>query len=988
MIFAVLTTASGIAATASTVQPAQYVHQSWTIRDGAPSAVCAIAQASDGYLWLGTGTGLYRFDGVQFARYKSPSGKHLAPGNVTALLTTKDGGLWIGSYDGGSTYLNGKTLQTYMPRDGFPPGWVVNFAEGPSGDVWAATGQGLGRFDGSRWQLVDKAWGYTADRADWVTFDDDGTLWVAAVNRLLYLPRGAKRFAASNVALAPGATLALDGKGTLWVSDRLHGTRPLRGLSAEHPTQDGAEALPVTDRYAALRMTFDRTGGLWATGLGTGVVMHVAHPELVKAGESVTEPLISDLFEAPATLTSDTAIPVTEDREGNLWVGTGLGVDSYHLGQVGTLREFGLNPKPHVSVATDRAGHLWLSNEDAVYRLDGDRFVPMLDSGPDILSIAFSGDDTLWVVGYHDLYRRRDGRLETVPLPDHLYSSRLKFITPGTHGSLWASIDGRGIFRFQDDTWTAWHPGKGHTNENPTAGAVAADGAMWFGYPGSEALFVDARGHETSFDAKRGIDVGTVTTISIGRADVLFGGSAGLARARDGVMTTLTDQDFPAFSGITGIVRDAAGNVWVNTGRGVVKFSAQELELAFADPGYRPSSSPLDFRDGIPGIAREGQPVPSMQADDSGRIWVATNQGMHWIDPVKQRRNENAPPVYIKSVVAGGRAYSPDGEVTLPAGNNALQIDYTALSLTSPSRVNFRYRLAGENKEWVDAGTRRQAYYTNLPPGSYRFSVVASNNDGVWNADGATVAIVISPRFYQTWWFMTLAIVVALATLAILYRNHVRRVARTIRLQADARSDERERIARELHDTLLQAIYGIMLRFEAVMATMSDNDAQKPRIRGALKLANDVIVEGRDRVMDLRANLTSTQRLCSAILDLVGNLEAVSSVAVDKRVHVTDRPLDPGVGDDIVAICREALFNAFRHSQATRISVTISATRRSIRLSITDNGTGMPPQVLDDPTRGGHWGIAGMRERAERIDAHLAITSTSSGTAIGLEVPY
>ncbi|UPG96498.1 sensor histidine kinase [Luteibacter aegosomatissinici] len=987
MAFALACTAVAHADGPGALQPGSYVHQAWTTGDGAPPANIALAQAPDGYLWLGSGTGLYCFDGVTFSRYQPPPGQHLPAANITALKFTARGGLWVGFYDGGAAYIADGDLHAYDVADGFPPGWVLVFAEGPGGELWVATSQGLGRFDGTRWHKAGADWGYAADRADWALFDTEGTLWVSAVNQLVYLSHGTTHFQATNVALAPGSTLALDGKGTLWVSDRLHGTRPLPGISAAHPAVADAATLPVTDTHAALRMTFDREGGLWATGLGTGKVFHVADPQHLATTGIVGDRDVTHTFTAPQGLTSNTATPVLIDREGNAWIGTASGIDSYHRGPVGVLRDFGPEARLHTSVTRDPHGQLWLSNQETVYRLQGDNLETVLAGVPDILSILFDTTGMLWVVGYHDLYRYREGHLEPVPLPNGLYGSRLKFLAAGASGELWASIEGLGVHRFRGDHWEAWTPRSHGAKGYPTTGAMGPDGTFWLGYAGGEVLAVGSTGAETLYDPNNRMDIGAVATITATNTGVYFGGSTGLARYRDGRMQSLTDHDFPALVGITGIVQAAKGDVWINGGHGALRFTANELEQAFADPHYRPQSGLFDFRDGIQGIARQGQPVPSMQQDDSGRIWLVTNEGLYWLDASVQRRNTQPPPVFITGVQADGHALEPAGTVRLPSGDGALQVDYTAVSLTSPSRVRFRYRLEGEDLGWVDAGTRRQAYYTNLSPGTYRFDVIAANDDGVWNERGARLTIDIPPRFYQATWFIVLSALTLLALVALAYAWRIRSVSRAVRLQSEARHEERERIARELHDTLLQAIYGIMLRFQAVASAIPKDDPMQEGIQGTLKVANDFIVEGRDRVRELRTNITSLRKLGAAVEELAHLMENASTVAVVIEVRVDDQDIDPEVGEDILAICRESLVNAFRHAGAAQIELRLLTTRRSLELTIADDGMGMRNDMHGDPRDSGHWGIAGMRERAAVLGAPLGIQSTTHGTRITLTLP-
>jgi signal transduction histidine kinase/ligand-binding sensor domain-containing protein len=970
------------------VRPNQYVHQAWTIKDGAPPAVTALAQGPDGYLWLGTGSGLYRFDGVEFTRYAAPSGQHLVTTNLTALKFTVGGDLWIGSYDGGATRLRRGKLQSWGDTNGFPHGWVNNFAEGRDGDIWVATGRGLGRFDGKRWQTVGVDWDYPADRADWVHVDRDGTLWVTAVDHLFFLPPGAKRFKRSDIALGAYPLLAQDSQGTLWVSDRVHGTRPLPGLSVDHPNAHDPAIRPAADRHAAARMVFDDTGGLWQTALNNASVFHFSRPAEPISGAYTTDAALTDVFSAPSALTSNYALPVTLDNEGTIWVGTSLGIDSYHLSRVGSLHDTHTGTPAHLGITTDASGHLFLSTSDAVYQFDGNTFTPVLTTVPDtILSIFKDQSDTLWIIGFHDLMRDVQGHLEKVPLPEHIEASRLKFVAPGVRGDIWASVEGLGIYRFHGDTWSQWLPHTPKLELSPTAIKVEASGAIWFGYADGTLLRVDPTASEQVYRPQADKDTGPVTAISSGPFGVLFGGSAGLATVKNGHVESLTNQDFPAMTGITGILQQPDGGVWINAGRGVLQFTADELGEAFKDPGFRPATAIFDYRDGIEGSARAGQPVSTMQRSASGTIWLLTNENVYWIDPTTTPHNNVPPPVDIKFVVANDRRLAANQEIVLPAGTSALQVAYTALSLTSPTRVRFRYQLVGEDAGWISPGTRRRAYYTNLAPGTYRFNVTASNNENVWNTRGASLSITIPPRFYQAWWFHSLEVLFVIALIGLAYVLRVRKISQTIRLQTTARHEERERIARELHDTLLQAISGIVLKFQAIAKAIPDTDPLKKDIDGTLKMAADFIVEGRDRVKELRSRVSTTADLSAAILDLARALQDASSVVVDTSADITERPIDPGVADEILAICRESLINAVRHASASRIRIEVLSNDRLMQVRVIDNGQGIPPAILENATETGHWGIAGMRERALRIGTHLVIRSMPGETIVELRAP-
>ncbi|QWT21608.1 hypothetical protein KPL74_06275 [Bacillus sp. NP157] len=971
---------------AGPIDAEEYVHQSWTMRDGAPPAICAIAQGPDGYLWLGTGLGLYRFDGIEFSRYQPASGQHLVAKNITALLFSREGGLWIGSYEGGATYLKDGRLQSWTTRDGMPPGWVNTFAEGPDGETWVATGRGLGRFEAGHWQQVGSDWGYDGQAADWAAFDRQGTLWVATGSRLVYLPLHARQFQVTQVLLSPAASIAVAPDGTIWVTDRIHGTRVVDvtrvgGPAANEPTPAASQRI-----HAASRMAFDPAGGLWATAVDNASVFHVQRDGRPAPGASVGDAAIADVFPSPLLLSSNTAIPVAVDHEGTIWVGTGVGIDSYHRSPIGQLRDARLDTT-HLGMAVDAEGHLWVSSANSVFALRGNALVPIAAGLPDTIgSLAFDHAGVLWIIGYHDLFRMRDGAPEKLALPNQSLASRINFVAPGVGGALWASIEGLGIYRLDGNRWSSWTPRTRGLETSPTTGWIDTDGAMWFGYADGTILHVDRAGNEFAYHFPPGNEIGTVTSIGKGAAGLLIGGTAGIASLANGQLYSITDKTLPLLSGITGMIQEDNGDTWLNTGRGIVRYTHAELARAFTDPTYRPEAQGFDFRDGILGSARQGKPVGTMQRDAEGRLWFLTNENLYWFKPPWRRDNLGPPPVHVKAVIADGRRIEPGEGVTLQAGTTSLQVDYTALSFASPTRLRFRYMLEGEDSTWVEARSRRQAYYTNLGPGHYTFRVMASNDQGLWSEREAKIGIVIPPRFYQAWWFHAgIAVLLALAV-ALVYARHVRHVTRTIRLQADARHEERERIARELHDTLLQAIYGIVLKFQAIVAAIPDGDPLKKSMRGTLKIASDFIVEGRNRVRDLRMRLLTTSALGDAVVDLLESLRDAESVVFESQVAVVDQPIDPATAEEILAICRESLVNAVRHAKASRIDVSLRSTREGIFLTVSDDGVGIDPEALAT-THAGKWGIAGMRERAMRVGGDLSIHSVPGKTCIELVAP-
>ncbi len=383
----------------------------------------------------------------------------------------------------------------------------------------------------------------------------------------------------------------------------------------------------------------------------------------------------------------------------------------------------------------------------------------------------------------------------------------------------------------------------------------------------------------------------------------------------------------------------------------------------------------------------------AVEATD-GRLWFATDNGLARIDPARIPKNPVPPPVSIRSITADSRTYEPAGPLELPQGIASLRIDYTALSLSIPERVRFRYRLEGLDEQWRDAGTRRVAFYTNPGPGRYRFRVVASNDDGVWNETGAAVAFSIAPAFYQTIWFVLFCFAAAGCIAWAGYQRHVRQVTARLDMQFQERLSERTRIARELHDTLLQSLQGLMLHFQRARNLLPSSPDESIRsLDLALDRADRALIEGRDAIQEIRAPSAELADLPEVIRalgnELVNANGAETQATFDVVVEGTPKRLRPGPRDEIYGIAREALRNAFRHARASRIEAEITYGDRLLRMRIRDNGQGIDSTVLAQGGLAGHWGLVGMRERAKRIGVRLEIWSREgAGTEVEVSAPW
>ena len=437
----------------------------------------------------------------------------------------------------------------------------------------------------------------------------------------------------------------------------------------------------------------------------------------------------------------------------------------------------------------------------------------------------------------------------------------------------------------------------------------------------------------------------------------------------------------------SGIVQTPEGDTWFQTSLGIFRVKTGALNASFDH--WRRDLTPdvFDNRDGLPGPNVPDLGASSAVAGGDGRIWFITNSAIVWIDPAHLYRNTVAPPVVVTRTIVDGQRRDHPTKLVLPAGARTLEIDYAALSLQRPEDVRFRYKLDGFDNDWIDPGARRAAFYTNLPPGSYRFSVIAANADGVWNTTGASLNVRMKASFFQTAWFVAFCALAAMALALALYAIRLRQLAERGQMRLAVRLAERERIARELHDTLLQGFQGLVLRFQSVANRISPEQELRPLLDRALERAEQVLIEGRNRVSTLRETAIDgdlATMLANVAEDLADEFPQRFAVSVEGA----PRRVEPMVLEEVGRIAEEAVRNAFRHAKALRVEVSITHARRELRLSVQDNGAGFSDTVAELTRRDGHFGLTGMHERAERAGGKLFISSRAgAGTEVFVTIP-
>jgi len=961
---------------------AQLYHSSWGPKQGVTGNVTALAQTSDGYLWVGTTDGLVRFDGISFERYQPESGALLAT-SVSALMAVPGGGLWVGFYRGGASFIKDGRVTNYSESDGFPVYTVRDFARDRSGAIWAAAVGGLVRLDGQRWEKRYTEWNYPDGTTPWTLMvDRDGTLWVDAGTQIMFMPSGQERFENTRVRADKISFLAQAPDSSIWFyDDRLKKIRAFRS-----DKNNSFEFLPNVDIFADSGM-FDHDGAFWFGGRGLYRIPSSKRAGLDQAVEKFTS---SD------GLSNDDVKALLEDREGNIWVGTDGGLDRFRHRNV---TWFPLRGGPFTLVAGP-ADDVWAgSRGNTPFARAQDRKVAA-DGPTDVFTACRDPDGSIWFGGSHTLVHWRNGRFVDVPVPRQVLAlSRsakppnpiiVSAITKDRSGSLWVAFGGSGEFRLTNGKWTFVKILPDHPDWSAGYAFTDTAGRVWLLW-GDRIARYDRRNVQV-FDAKDGLAVGPPNIIAEDDQHIWIGGESGLSFFKDGQFHTIKTAENSGFTTVTGIVATRNGDLWLSTGPGIVHISEAEIERAINYPGHKVAFDLFNLVSDLPEPTQRGEVYSSaaIQAND-GTIWFAMRNGAVRVDPAHIYRNPFPPPVSIRSIVADKKSYSPFSDPKLPALTKDLRIEYAALSLSIPERVRFRYKLEGRDRDWQSVGSRRETFYTDLPPGNYHFRVIACNNDGVWNETGATLNFSVAPAWFQTVWFRALWVGVFFLLLWALYQLRLRQLEQRFRVVLDARVNERTRIARELHDTLLQSFQGLLARLQAASNLLPGRpDRAKERLDAAIDQASQAIAEGRDAVLDLRLSTVVSNELAAAIKALGEELGASGddgeSAVFDVAVEGAPRELRPLVRDEIYRIAAEALRNAFHHARAKRIEAELHYDDHELRVRIRDNGRGIEPHVTDG--RPGHFGLNGMRERARVIDAKLDVwTNVGSGTEVELTVP-
>jgi ligand-binding sensor domain-containing protein/signal transduction histidine kinase len=954
----------------------QYIYERWGTEQGFPQGpVYAISQSSDGYLWIGAQAGLVRFDGTAFRLVRDAPA--LANNeSVLGLTPDRDGSLWIrlgaatllryrdgvfsspatevafresritaasqsnhgemlvSQMERGASVYRGNKFEMLADADALPRSPVLSLAQTSDGSIWLGTrGAGLFRLSQGRTNpIVD---GLPDLKVNCLLPDENGTLWAGTDGGIARWNGSSLTTTNIPADLKHLQVLALvkDRDSNVWVGTDSGGLLRLnnRGVS---PLDRGEGR----SNEAVTALFEDREGSLWI-GSDSGI-------ERLRDTAFVT-------YSLPEGLPSDGSKPVFVDSQNRMWFPPVQGgLWWVKEGQHGRVTSAGLDHDVVYSIA-GRDGELWLGRQHGgltVLRPEGSSFAAQ----------SYTQAEGLAQDSVYSVYLARDG-------------------------TVWAGTLSAGVSALRNGRFKNYTMANGLASNTVASILETSGGTMWFATPnGLSAL---SNGQWQSYTAKDGLPSENVNCLLEDSTGVLWVGAASGLSFRNqlrfqvpaGIPPTLRSQ-------ILGLAEDKFGWLWIATANHVLRVRRDKLLAGALNEGDLREYGLADGLRGLEGVKRHQSAV----RDPSGQIWFSLNRGISVVDPARLTRNSAPAIVHVQTVSADGSAITARGYLHIPGGSRRVSFNFTGLSLSVPDRVRFRYILEGFEHFWSEPAAMRDAAYTNLTPGPYRFRVVASNPDGVWSADEAVVAFDVDPLFWQAWWFRLSTVLVCMAAIVGLYRFRLHQLTKQLNVRAEERLAERTRIAQELHDTLLQGFLSASMQVHVAVDRLPADSQAKPILTRALQLMGQVIEEGRNAVRGLRASQ-------SISLDLEHAFSLIQQEIVprepgpppDFRVIVDGepRPLHPLLRDEVYRIGREALLNAFRHARAHTIEIELKYSSKHLVVLVRDDGSGIDSQTLGSG-RDGHYGLSGMRERADRIGARFHVwSSAAAGTEIELSIP-
>jgi ligand-binding sensor domain-containing protein/signal transduction histidine kinase len=948
--------------------PDGYTRRVWQTQDGLPeSTVQAFAQTPDHYLWIGTSGGLVRFDGARFVVFDRENTPQIRENSIFCLTVSRDGSLWAGSLGAGLLRYQGGVFRWFAEADGLSNGFVRALYEDHTGTLWAGTDEGLFRFSEGHFIRADGVGQIPSLAVHDIREDHLGRLWVGGSKLVVISGENCKVFSLEGYPSAVRIKSIFETKdGTLWI-----GT--VSGLQRGRVTSTSLRFESVPEISSTVRiMREDVSGTLWIGSIGDGLLRfqnkHFTH------------------VSTPTDPPSSTVLALFEDSEQNIWCGLQTGLLRLSRTPMSTF------PLPDVQNA-------------------------------DFGTIYSDPDGTLWVASTH-LYRinarRDDATMVPAPGPD----IRVRNILHDSSGGLWIGTDGYGAFRVHGSTRTHYTTTNGLINDFIRVFFESRDGSIWIGT--DEGLNRWRAGTLTSYRMEDGLCYFSIRALLEDRSGDLWIGTdlgvshwqrgsfihdavteklrsekvwsihedeegglwfgtrgGGLFRWRDGKLVSLSSAQGLASNSIFQILEDARGTFWMSGPNGISSVGRADLDRLVEHPDFRPAVTLYGLSDGVEATQMHGGTQPAGTLTPNGELWFPSNRGPVRILP-DQTRPGDLPQVVIERVLVDGREEPSSGRLVVPPGEGKLQIDYSAIRLRSQERIRFRYKLENLDSDWTEAVSTRAAYYTNVPPGQYRFRVQAFEMNMPDKVTEASLPMEWRPHVYRTGWFLGSCALLIIAGVLAGYRLRLRQVHERF----EAVLEERNRIAREMHDTVIQGCAGASALLEAVVSI--EPESKGPR-RELLDSARDqirlTVDEARQAVWNLRQKETTSPQITQLLGNMAQQVSRTSRVPVRFEASGRPLPLDRAVEYVLLMVAREAVSNAVHHAQPEEVCITVSFDRDSMRMQVRDNGKGFR---LDDVVgnQESHFGLIGMRERIEHLGGRFEIDSAPGrGTLLSVDLP-
>jgi signal transduction histidine kinase/ligand-binding sensor domain-containing protein len=952
----------------------QYVREEWDAERGFPGGhVHAIAQTADGYLWIGTDKGLVRFDGLNFRTVPFLPAIQSSTGPVLGLTTDADGNLLVRLEGAVVLRRSDGKFESFAPGLGPTESHITAmWSQAKSGVLLSDLISGIIRFRDKRVETVSAA-GILPGSAPVVSMAEtpDGKIWLGTLGAgLFYLTQGRVTRVTTGLQERKINCLLSVVNNELWA-----GTDT--GLLHWNGSVLSRVGLPrLVGPQQVLTMLRDRDSNVWV-GTERGLL------RINTGGISFSE---ENDFRGDGGINA-----LFEDREGNLWAGSARGVERIRDSAFVTYSKMdGLPSERNGPVYVDAENRTWFApSEGGLYWTRDGRTEPIREAGlgRDVVYSITGQNGETWVGRQNGGLTRL--RYENSFLSSQTYTERnglaqnsVYAVYQSRDGGVWAGTLSGGVSRYKDRRFVTYTTADGLSSNTIYSILETRDGTTWFAtYNGLNAL---SAGRWRTYTSRDGLPSDTVSCLFQDSTGVLWAGTAnGIGFIRSGSIQAPRVVPESLRGQIVGIEEDKRGALWIATSSHVLRVDREKLlQLTVVDADVRDYGSSDGLRS-AEGVQRNR----SVVVDSLGRIWFSMNRGLSVVDPAHQTRLSAPAIAHVEAISADGAAINLGDSIRVPPSQKRITFSYAGLSLAVPERVRFRYALDGFDRNWSEPTAAREAVYTNLSPGSYRFRVIASNSDGMWNGAETTLSFEVDPALWQTWWFRLSSVLLVGLAILMFFRLRVLGLTRQMHMRFEERLAERTRIAQELHDTLLQGFLSASMQLHVAEEHLPADSPAKALVGRVLELMGQVIEEGRDALRGLRSSKLGSSDLELAFSRIRQEFPVQSQTGFRVIVEGTPRPLRPIIRDEIYLIGHEALSNAFRHAHASDIEVELEYAARHLHIYIRDNGGGIDAQVLRSG-REGHWGLSGMKERTERIGGKLRVLSREvAGTEVELFVP-